>query len=103
VFTKVRGELTEKRIGQHIAGEITAGVYQIALDDTVTWCCDDFDSHNGETDTREKVGKVVGVLRSYGIPFLLEASGSMDSYHIWIFLSRTRTYNAYRFYKTDQL
>ncbi len=97
VFTKVRGELTEKRIGQHIAGEITAGVYHIALDDTVTWCCDDFDSHNGETDTREKVGKVVGVLRSYGIPFLLEASGSMDSYHLWIFLSRTRTYNAYRF------
>ncbi|OPY55334.1 MAG: hypothetical protein A4E49_00454 [Methanosaeta sp. PtaU1.Bin112] len=96
-FSKVIGELTEKRIKQHIAGEITTGVYQIALDDTVTWCCDDFDSHNGETDTREKVGKVVGVLRNYGIPFLLEASGSMDSYHLWIFLSRTRTYNAYRF------
>ena len=96
-FSKVRGELTEKRIGQHIAGEITTGVYQIALDDTVTWCCDDFDSHNGETDTRERVAKVVGVLRNYSIPFLLEASGSMDSYHLWIFLSRTCTYNAYRF------
>ncbi|HQN29546.1 MAG TPA: hypothetical protein PKX20_00330 [Methanothrix soehngenii] len=96
-FSKVKGELTEKRIRQHIAGEITAGVYQIALDDTVIWCCDDFDSHNGETDTREKVGKVIGVLRNYNIPFLLEASGSKDSYHLWIFLSRTSTYNAYRF------
>ncbi len=96
-FSKVSGELTEKGIRQHIAGEITAGVYQIALDDTVKWCCDDFDSHNGETDTREKVGNVVGVLRNYNIPFLLEASGSIDSYHIWIFLSKTSTYSAYRF------
>jgi hypothetical protein len=96
-FSKVRGELTKKGIRQHIVGEITAGVYQIALDDTVKWCCDDFDSHNGETDTREKVGKVVGVLRNYNIPFLLEASGSIDSYHIWIFLSKTSTYSAYRF------
>ena len=96
-FSKVKGELTEKGIRKHIAGEITAGVYQIALDDTVKWCCDDFDSHNGETDTREKVGKVVGVLRNYNIPFLLEASGSIDSYHLWIFLSKTSTYSAYRF------
>jgi hypothetical protein len=50
-----------------------------------------------QTDTREKVGKVVEVLRNYTIPFLLEASGSMDSYHIWIFVSKTGTYNAYRF------
>ena len=31
------------------------------------------------------------------MPFLLEASGSPGSYHVWIFLSRTKTYNAYRF------
>jgi hypothetical protein len=96
-FVKVKGGLTDKKIRQHVAGEMTAGVYQIALDDTVKWCCDDIDSHNGETDTREKVGKVVKVLRNYTIPFLLEASGSVDSYHIWIFVSKTSTYNAYRF------
>ena len=98
-FARVAGELTDKKIRQHVAGEMTAGVYQLALDDTVKWCCDDIDSHNGETDTREKVGKVVEVLRNYTIPFLLEASGSMDSYHIWIFLKRTSTYSAYRFIK----
>jgi hypothetical protein len=96
-FSKVTGELTEKRIKQHIAGEVTLGTYQIALDDTVSWCLDDFDSHNGETDTQKRVMKVVGVLRNYRIPFLLEASGSVDSYHLWILLSKTRTYNAYRF------
>jgi len=80
-----------------VKGEMTLGVYEISLNDTVTWCCDDIDSHNGETDAREKVGRVVSVLRTYSIPFLLEASGSPDSYHLWIFLSETKTYNAYRF------
>jgi len=46
---------------------------------------------------KDQVARVVAVLREYGIPFLLEASGSPDSYHIWIPLTRTRTYNAYRF------
>ncbi|NYT08672.1 MAG: hypothetical protein GKC09_01845, partial [Methanosarcinales archaeon] len=59
--------------------------------------CDDIDSHNGETDARERVIRVVDTCRQYSIPFLLEASGSPDSYHIWIPLSRTRTFNAYRF------
>ena len=97
IFAKVLGGLTDKKIRQHVSGDMTAGVYQLALDDTVKWCCDDIDSHNGETDTREQVGKVVEVLRNYTIPFLLEASGSVDSYHIWVFLNRTSTYNAYRF------
>jgi len=96
-YLKVLSPLTEDKIKRHVKGEITFGTYEISLDDTVTWCVDDFDSHNGETDTREKVNKVAGVLRDNSIPFLLEASGSIDSYHIWIFLSRTSTYNAYRF------
>lgn len=96
-FSKVRGELNEKRIRQHIRGEFTTGVYEIALDDTVNWCCDDIDTHNGETDAREKVARLVSTCRFNNVPFLLEASGSMDSYHLWIFLSKTSTYNAYRF------
>jgi len=96
-FWKVLSPLTEDKIKQHVKGEVTLGAYEIALDDTVSWCVDDFDSHNGETDTREKVSKVVDVLKGHSIPFLLEASGSLDSYHLWIFLSKTKTYNAYRF------
>jgi hypothetical protein len=76
---------------------LTVGTYQIGLDDTVTWCLDDIDSHNGETDAREKVGRLVSTCRTYGLPFMLETSGSMDSYHLWVPLARTRTYNAYRF------
>jgi len=96
-FCKVSSPITEDKIKRHVKGEVTLGSYEIALDDTVTWCVDDIDSHNGETDAREKVTSLASTCRSYRIPFLLEASGSMDSYHFWIFLSRTRTYNAFRF------
>lgn len=96
-FFKVIGEPTVDKIKHHVIGNETIGVYEIGLDDTVTWCCDDIDSHNGETDAREKVGRLVDACKTYNIPFLLEASGSVDSYHLWIPLSRTKTYNAYRF------
>ena len=96
-FYKVIGSSTIEKIKQHVTAAETIGVYEIGLDDTVTWCCDDIDSHNGETDSREKVGRLVETCRTYNVPFLLEASGSVDSYHLWILLSKTRTYNAYRF------
>jgi len=96
-FYKVIGSPTIEKIKQHVTGTETIGVYEIGLDDTVTWCCDDIDSHNGETDSREKVGRLVDTCRRYSVPHLLEASGSTDSYHLWIPLSKTRTYNAYRF------
>ena len=96
-FSKVLSSITEDKIKQHVKGEVTLGVYEIGLNDTVTWCCDDIDSHSGETDAREKVARLVTICRKYGIPFLLEASGSIDSYHLWILLSKTSTYNAFRF------
>lgn len=96
-FYKYNSPPTVENFKRHVSGEITLGLYEIALDDTVTWCCDDVDSHNGELDARDKVTRLASTCRSHSIPFLLEASGSIDSYHIWIFLSRTSTYNAHRF------
>ena len=96
-FYKHNSPPTVENFKRHVNGEITLGLYEIGLDDTVTWCCDDVDSHNGETDAREKVTRLVSTCRSHSIPFRLEASGSVDSYHFWIFLSRTSTYNAHRF------
>jgi hypothetical protein len=96
-FFKVNGTLDDDKIKQHIAGEQTLGAYEVGLDDMVKWCCDDIDSHNGETDAREKVGRLVDTCRTYSIPHMLEASGSPDSYHLWIPLSNTRTSNAFRF------
>lgn len=104
-WSKVIGSMSDEKLIEHVQGSATYGSYQLGLDDTVIWACLDIDSHEGNrpiTDeiieqTRADVKKVVEVLRRYNVPFLLEASGSPGSYHVWIFLSRTKTYNAYRF------
>jgi len=73
-------------------------VYQISRDDTVSWICYDLDNHdNKNPDVRGDVKCLLAVLESYSIPYLLEASGSEDSYHVWMFLVPTRTYNAFKF------
>jgi hypothetical protein len=84
----------------HVKGKNTVGFYQIGLDDKVKWICFDIDDHNGERGAeavKAEIHKLEGVLAKYGIPFLLEASGSPNSYHIWILLKPTKTFNAYRF------
>lgn len=84
----------------HVSGKFTLGLYQISLDDTVKWICFDLDDHNnkrGAKALKSDVNKLLTVLAKYGIPFLLEASGSPNSYHVWIFLKPTRTHNAYLF------
>jgi hypothetical protein len=84
-------------IKDHIKGKITIGVYEISLNDYVIWLCFDIDDHEGTKDARAECEKLLAVLRSYGIPFLLEASGSPGSYHIWILLEPTKTLNAFVF------
>lgn len=83
---------------KHLDGDLTIAMYNIAQDDTLIWGCFDIDNHDGKrTDCREDCQKIISVLREHEVPFLLEASGSPDSYHIWVFFARTRTYNAYEF------
>lgn len=104
-WSKVIGSMTDEKLIRHVQGSDTYGSYQLGLDDTVIWSCLDIDSHEGGrpiTDeiieqTQADVKKVLAVLRRYNVPFLLEASGSPGSYHVWIFHPRTKTYNAYRF------
>jgi hypothetical protein len=96
-FRKEPSLLDDDIIREHILGYETIGGYNIGPNDEVIWCCLDIDSHKGEVGTEGTARKVISTLRSYGIPFLLEASGSSNSYHIWIFTAKTRTYNAYRF------
>lgn len=99
-YRKVASPLNSDIIKLHLAGEITIATYQLALDDTVTWGCIDIDNHNQERttdDVQSDVWAVCKILEKYDIPFLLEASGGPDSYHIWVFVKKTKTYNAYMF------
>jgi len=77
----------------------TIGVYQIdPKTDTVSWICFDLDRHKpDDPDPKEAVRRLLEVLGSYSIPYLLESSGSPDSYHIWVFLVPTKTNNAFEF------
>jgi len=86
-------------IKYHVAGKRTVGFYQISLEDTVKWICFDFDDHKGERGeaVRTEVCRLLSILDKYKIPFLLEASGSPNSYHVWILLKPVKTCYAHRF------
>ena len=98
-------DFTLRDLKRHINAELMPngarfcmGVYQIGLDDTVSWICYDLDNHdNSNPDVKEDVTQLLVVLDKYSIPYLLEASGSEDSYHVWVFLVPTKTYNAFKF------
>ena len=98
-YVKVDKDLTPFTIIEHLRGNITIATYQInPYSDTVKWICFDLDNHDGKNlSVRQDVNRLIAVLKQYGIEFLLEASGSPDSYHLWVFLYKTRTINAYAF------
>ncbi|MCJ7443469.1 MAG: hypothetical protein MUO26_02880 [Methanotrichaceae archaeon] len=100
-YTKFRlnGDMLPK-LNAHLQSNETIGFYQISLRDEIKWICFDIDDHNGNKGTegvRADLQSLFNVLNNYEIPFLLEASGSPNSFHIWIFLIPTKTINGYRF------
>jgi len=106
-FFKTDENLTFEAVVKHVEATLdrrgnyfVVGVYQIDTDDTVTWICFDFDNHDSARSGDEiwaDVQKLSIILNKYHIPYLIEASGSPDSYHIWVFLVPTKTYNAFKF------
>lgn len=98
-YFKVKNMVTDKVIEDHIKGDVTIGAYQFNLENKVKWICFDIDSHapknivetKEDVENRDKVAenskdRMFNFLRSVKIPFLLEYSGSLHSYHFWIFL-----------------
>ena len=63
-WAKYNQPITIDLLKKHIAGEITIGSYTIGLNDTVKVACIDLDSHKGETDTVERLLRLLGVLRT---------------------------------------
>lgn len=75
----------------HLSGNITIGAYQFNQDNQVKWVCADIDSHGEDSTERDNKAetdtlKLCEYLTENEIPYLLEASGSKHSYHVWIFL-----------------
>lgn len=99
-YTRIIDYCRRDELMDHVSHKRTIGVYEISLDDEVSWGCFDADSHGENDDPEEakrKVRALCDVLDVYGVPHMVEASGSLGSYHLWIFFKRTRTYNAFVF------
>jgi Uncharacterized protein conserved in bacteria len=109
-YRKASSLITEQTIKDHLDGTITMGVYQLSKENKVKWICFDIDSHaprNG-VETPEEVQKrnkkaetdkdeLCNWLSVNNIPFLLEASGSPFSYHVWIFTEPVKAIKVKKF------
>lgn len=96
-YFKVSGKITKKLLENHIAGKITIGTYALNHENKVRWMCFDVDAHEKDGDTEADIiekqnnaeyerNVLCNYLDKCKVPYLLEASGSPHSYHIWIFL-----------------
>ena len=96
-WVSLRFPLTEKTIHDHCTGDQTIGCYQLDKNNLVKWGVFDIDDHTGDKDAMGDCKKMIQVLRSHDIPFLLEGSGSPNSYHIWLFFWPTMAVDAKNF------
>lgn len=96
-YRKIPSKITDALLKNHIAGEITIGVYTLNPENKVSWMCFDVDAHANDDDTEETIAKkqknaeyskdkLCNFFTSTKIPYVLETSGTPYSYHIWIFL-----------------
>ena len=100
-YTSIKAPITDEILTEHLKGDITIGAYTIAYkDDSVKWGCIDIDGEHVENAARK--GEIIREkLISYGVhseSILTEESGSLDSYHLWVFFNpRTKTKKVKRF------
>lgn len=87
-YIKISSLVNEELIDMHLLGEITIGMYCLDRANTVKWLCFDIDDHEKTgRDCPGIIRKIVQYLREkYGIIAYVEASGSENSYHVWVFL-----------------
>lgn len=107
-FFRVSGQMSQTLLENHADGKVTVGAYCLDVDNTVRWLCFDIDAHAGKQDTpatlREKqmmadsdMQKMCGFLEDYEIPYILEASGTPHSYHVWIFVEKVKAHVAKKY------
>lgn len=86
-YAKKEESITNDLIGEHLAGNVTIGVYQLNKD-KVKWVCLDFDKNTKED--YEKAQDLFIELKKQGFNPLLEMSGGGEfKCHIWIFCDTT--------------
>ena len=75
--------LTDDVIYKHLAGDHTAGIYPLNIDDTCWWLALDFDDSEWKKDALI----FTKTCREFSIPFCMEVSRSGSGAHVWIFFN----------------
>ena len=88
----------DQPIMDHLEGKTTLGTYFIRPEGTAAVGCFDIDRHKKEDPPTEPIlRKLFNVLDKYKIEYLIEGSGSPESYHIWIFIVKTNALTINKF------
>lgn len=97
-FPDKKRTLTYSILEKSFNGEITIGVRPVnPKNNTVKWVAWDLDKKTNE-DPRAVADALVKYLREwYGLTGIIEFSGSVDSFHVWLFLVPTDNNAAYGF------
>ncbi len=109
-YCKQDGELSDELLQDHLDGVITIGAYNLGPENMVRWLCFDVDAHRDKEDTdydfiarqvtaEKNKNMICNFLFMLGVPHKLEASGSLFSYHVWIFLKPVKAQIAKAFGK----
>lgn len=109
-YFKVNACISDQLLQNHIDGKITIGVYTLNTENKVRWMCFDVDAHPKEGDTDEDIlqkqqrseqekNALCSFFDGAEVPYLLEASGTPFSYHIWVFLKPVKAIKAREFGK----
>ncbi len=109
-YFKVSSEISDTLIDNHINHKITIGSYFLDNINNVKCIAFDVDSHPKKNATEEEIVqsdekaeedliKLTEYLTLNGLPYIVEASGSKHSYHIWILLQPVKAKIAKQFGK----
>ena len=98
-YRKEDKEITYDLLQSHLDHEITIGVYQLNNIGEVNWICIDLDSHDSSDvlQTSKNALELTERLESLEIPYIIEHSGSPNSYHFWLFLEHCDVSKAHTF------
>lgn len=96
-FPDVKETLTDDIILQSLFGLITIGVRPINPNDgKIKWISWDIDDKEND-DSKKVVDTIIVCLKKRGLTGYIEASGSSNSYHVWIFIEPIDNDIAFKF------
>ena len=107
-YSKVYRNTDIGLLQSHVNGDKTIGFYCLDKDSMVSWLCFDIDSHPSADDSnviiQEKnahadsdVQTMCAFMDENDLPYILEASGSPHSYHVWILLKKIKAHIAKKY------